>query len=153
MPPERVAHLQEKIATVKEQAGKLRRVEKQLQEAPDQQVSLTDSDARSMVISGRGMGIVGYNVQAAVDTEHHMIVAHEVTNVGHDRAHLTAMSKLAGDAIGGEKLTVLADRGYLVREVAERPRADDQLDSLLAAAIARSAIGPLTRRRRCNTGQ
>jgi hypothetical protein len=55
---------------------------------------------------------VGYNVQAAVDTEHHMIVAHEVTNVGHDRAQLTAVSKLAREAIGGEKLTVLTDRGY-----------------------------------------
>ena len=90
----------------------LRRIEQQLQAAPDQQVSLTDPDARSMATSGRGTGIVGYNVQAAVDTKHHMIVAHEVTNVGHDRAQLTAMSKLARDAIGEEQLTVLADRGY-----------------------------------------
>ena len=112
VPPERVAHLKEKIATVKEQVRKLRRIEKQLQQAPDQQVSLTDPDARSMATSGRGTGIVGYNVQAAVDTEHHMIVAHEVINVGHDRSQLNAMSKLARDAIGGEKLTVLADRGY-----------------------------------------
>jgi transposase len=112
VPAARVTHLQEKIATVKEQARRLRRIEKQLQEAPDQQVSLTDPDARSMATSGRGTGIVGYNVQAAVDARHHMIVAHEVTNVGHDRAQLTAMSKLARDAIGEEKLTVLADRGY-----------------------------------------
>src|SRR5215471_4592984 len=86
VPPERVVHLKEKIATVKEQVRKLRRIEKQLQEAPDQQVSLTDPDARSMATSGRGTGIVGYNVQTAVDTEQHMIVAHEVTNVGHDRS-------------------------------------------------------------------
>ena len=112
VPADRVAHLQEKIATVKEQARKLRRIEKQLREAPDQQVSLTDPDARSMATSGRGTGIVGYNVQAAVDTEHHMIVAHEVTNVGHDRSQLTGMSRLARDAIGEEQLTVLADRGY-----------------------------------------
>ena len=65
-----------------------------------------------MATSGRGTGIVGYNVQAVVDTEHHMIVAHEVINVGHDRSQLTAMSKLAREAIGGETLTVLADRGY-----------------------------------------
>jgi hypothetical protein len=65
-----------------------------------------------MATSGRGTGIVGYNVQAVVDTENHMIVAHEVTNVGHDRAQLTTMSKLARDAIGAERLTVLADRGY-----------------------------------------
>ena len=112
VPAARVSQLKEKIATVKEQVRKLRRIEQQLQETPDQQVSLTDPDARSMATSGRGTGIVGYNVQAAVDTEHHMIVAHEVTNVGHDRAQLTAMSKLARAAIGGEKLTVLADRGY-----------------------------------------
>src|SRR6516164_4314677 len=112
VPPERVARLQEKIATVKEQVRKLRRIDKRLQEAPDQQVSLTDPDACSMASSGRGTGIVGYNVQAVVDAEHHMIVAHEVTNVGHDRSQLAAMSKLARDAIGSERLTVLADRGY-----------------------------------------
>jgi len=112
VPADRVSHLKEKIAAVKEQVRKLRRIEEQLQEAPDQQVSLTDPDARSMATSGRGTGIVGYNVQAAVDTTHHLIVAHEVTNVGHDRAQLTAMSQLARDAIGGEELTVLADRGY-----------------------------------------
>jgi hypothetical protein len=65
-----------------------------------------------MATSGRGTGIVGYNVQAAVDTQHHMIVAHEITNVGQDRSQLTAMAKLARDAIGGGQLTVLADRGY-----------------------------------------
>ena len=112
VPAARVSHLREKIATVKEQVRKLRSIEKQLHEAPDQQVSLTDPDARSMATSGRGTGIVGYNVQAVVDTEHHMIVAHEVTNVGHDRSQLTTMSKLGRDAIGGETLTVLADRGY-----------------------------------------
>ena len=112
VPAARVSQLKEKIATVKEQVRKLRRIEQQLQETPDQQISLTDPDARSMAASGRGTGIVGYNVQVAVDTEHHMIVAHAVTNVGHDRAQLTAMSKLARDAIGGEKLMVLADRGY-----------------------------------------
>jgi transposase len=123
VPPERVAHLKEKIAAVKEQLRKLRRIERQLQEAPDQQVSLTDPDARSMATSGRGTGIVGYNVQAAVDTKQHMIVAHEVTNVGHDRSQLTAMSRLARDAIGEEQLTVLADRGYFdgeeIRQCAE----------------------------------
>src|SRR5512135_491630 len=123
VPAERVTHLKEKIATVKEQVRKLRRIEQQLQEAPDQQVSLTDPDARSMATSGRGTGIVGYNVQAAVDAEHHMIVAHEVTNVGQDRSQLSAMSRLARAAIGSEKLTVLVDRGYFdgeeIRQCAE----------------------------------
>jgi transposase len=123
LPAERVSQLKEKIARVKEQVRKLRRIKERLHEAPDQQVSLTDPDARSMATSGRGTGVVGYNVQAAVDTRQHMIVAHEVTNVGHDRSQLTAMSKLARDAIGGGALTVLADRGYFngeeIRQCAE----------------------------------
>ena len=96
--------------------AQLAKIEKRLLQTPDQQISLTDPDARSMATSGRGTGIVGYNVQAAVDTEHHMIVAHEVTNVGHDRAHLAAMAKSAQQATGREKMTVLADRGYFKGE-------------------------------------
>ena len=76
------------------------------------QVSLTDPDARSMATSGKGTGIVGYNVQIAVDAEHHLIVAHDVTNVGSDRAQLTAMSRKARAASGCEEVTVLADRGH-----------------------------------------
>ena len=85
---------------------------KQVEAAPDKQVSLTDPDARSMATSGKGTGIVGYNVQIAVDAEHHLIVAHDVTNVGSDRAQLTAMSRKARAASGCEEVTVLADRGY-----------------------------------------
>ncbi len=50
--------------------GKLEAYEKQMLASPDQQVSLTDPDSRSMATSGRGSGVVGYNVQVAVDTEH-----------------------------------------------------------------------------------
>ena len=96
----RVEHLKEKLARVKEQMGTLREIEQQLNEAPDQQVSLTDPDARSMATSGRGTGIVGYNVQTAVDTKHHLIVAHEVTNVGHDRTQLAAWRSRRKTAIG-----------------------------------------------------
>jgi hypothetical protein len=63
----------------------LKVMEQTVQDAPDQQVSLTDPDARSMATSGKGTAVVGYNVQTAVDAEHHLIVAHEVTNQGHDR--------------------------------------------------------------------
>ena len=77
---------------MKAQTNRLRQIEQQLNEAPDQQVSLTDPDARSMATSGRGTGIVGYNVQTAVDTKHHLIVTHEVTNVGHDRTQLADMA-------------------------------------------------------------
>jgi transposase len=111
----RVEHLKDKLARVKEQAGTLRQIEQQLTESPDQQVSLTDPDARSMATSGRGTGIVGYNVQTAVDTKHHLIVAHEVTNVGHDRTQLADMATQAKEAVGRD-ITVLADRGYFKGE-------------------------------------
>ena len=83
-----------------------------VQAASDQQISLTDPDARAMATSGKGTGIVGYNVQAAVDAKHHLIVAHEVTNVGHDRGQLANMAGQAQAAMGQVHLTVLADRGY-----------------------------------------
>ena len=112
VPEERVKHLKEKIATVRKQMKKLKGIEQVLEKAPDHQVSLTDPDARSMATSGRGTGIVGYNVQTAVDTEKHLIVAHDVVNDGHDRAQLSSMSKQAKEATGIEEPQVLADRGY-----------------------------------------
>ena len=87
--------------------------EKQMLASPDQQISLTDPDSRSMATSGRGSGMVGYNVQTAVDTEHHLIVAHEVTNVGHDRAQLADMAEQSqSGAASWSKLEAVADRGY-----------------------------------------
>lgn len=80
--------------------------------APGQQISLTDPDSRSMATSGRGSGMVGYNVQIAVETEHHLIVAHDVTNEGHDRAQLARMADKAKEALGVDKLEAVADRGY-----------------------------------------
>jgi hypothetical protein len=90
----------------------LAQVGKQLQEQPDRQLSVTDPDARSMATSGRGSGIVGYNVQVAVDAKHHLIVEHEVTNVGNDHGHLGRMAVSAKRAMARPKLKVLADRGY-----------------------------------------
>ena len=83
---------------------------------PDGQISLTDPDARSIATSGRGTGMVGYNVQTAVDTTHHLIVAHEVANIGNDRSQLANMSEQAREATGIEKLAVVADRGYFSGE-------------------------------------
>lgn len=104
--------LQDKVAALREQVRQFCAMEKTIKDAPDQQVSLTDPDARSMATSGKGSGIVGYNVQAAVDTRHHLIVAHEVTNLGYDRGQLSGMARQAREAMGHEALTVIADRGY-----------------------------------------
>ena len=87
--------LKEKIEKLKQEMRRLAVLEVDMLATPDQQISLTDPDARSMATSGRGSGIVGYNIQVAVDTKHHLIVTHEVTNVGTDRSQL-------GDAGTGE---------------------------------------------------
>lgn len=108
----RTQHLERKVETMREQMRRLDAIEKQLACVPDGQISLTDKDARSMATSGRGSGIVGYNVQAAVETKHHFIVAHQVTNVGHDRTQLARMAKAAREAMQKRKLTAIADRGY-----------------------------------------
>jgi len=104
--------LKEKIAGLRRQMRALKVMEQTVQDAPDQQVSLTDPDARSMATSGKGTATVGYNVQIAVDAEHHLIVAHEVTNQGYDRHQLAPMALKAQQAMGCEKITALADRGY-----------------------------------------
>ena len=107
----KTANINEKITALKQRMRDLKALEVQMLETPDKQISLTDPDARSMT-SGKGTGTVGYNVQTAVDAKHHLIVAHEVTNVGTDRNQLSKMAKQARAAIDTEDLTVVADRGY-----------------------------------------
>jgi transposase len=104
--------LKEKLAKLKEEMAKLATIEAQMLASPDQQVSLTDPDSRSMATSGRGSGVVGYNVQVAVDTEHHLIIAHEVTNSGSDRSQLANMAKQAKAVLQADELAAVADRGY-----------------------------------------
>jgi transposase len=104
--------LKEKLAKLKEEMARLAAIEAQMLASPDQQVSLTDPDSRSMATSGRGSGVVGYNVQVVVDTEHHLIVAHEVTNSGSDRSQLANMAKQAKAVLQTEELAAVADRGY-----------------------------------------
>jgi transposase len=106
----KTARLRDKIAALKQQMQQLKELEVRMLAAPDQQISLTDPDARSM--NTRGSGIVGYNVQTAVEAKNHLIVAHEVTNVGTDRSHLATMAEQARAAMGTKELTVIADRGY-----------------------------------------
>ena len=104
--------INEKLEKLKSEMTKLDAIEKQVLASPDQQLSLTDPDSRSMATSGRGSGVVGYNVQVAVDTENHLIVAHEVTNVGTDRAQLANTAQAAKAALEVDKLEAVADRGY-----------------------------------------
>src|ERR1700730_3442508 len=87
----KTSRLKEKIEKLKEEMQRLELLKGKMLVTPDQQISLTDPDARSMATGGRGSGVVGYNVQTAVDTTHHLIVAHEVTNVGTDRKQLSNM--------------------------------------------------------------
>ena len=109
-PSEDSRSIEEKIAALKEEMDRLKKFEVRMLEAPDKQLSLTDPDARSM--KSRGSGIVGYNVQTAVDATHHLIVAHEVTNVGSDRRQLSKMANKVKTELQTETLTVVADRGY-----------------------------------------
>ena len=111
-PEAKVTRLKDKITKLKEEIERLNAINAELIASEDKQISLTDPDARSMATSGRDTGIVGYNVQTAVDTENLLIVAHEVTNIGTDRRQLAKMAKQARAEIGSAALNVVADRGY-----------------------------------------
>ncbi|MBB3952485.1 hypothetical protein GGQ76_003804 [Aureimonas jatrophae] len=89
----RTSRLNERIEALRQQMRSLQAMAKNVELAPDRQVSLTDPDARAMATHGKGTGLVGYNVQAAVDTDSHIVVAHEVTNLGHDRTQLANMGR------------------------------------------------------------
>ena len=108
----KTAHLKGKLAKLASEVERLKAIEKEMLASADQQVSLTDPDSRSMATSGRGSGVVGYNVQVAVDTKHHLIVTHEVTNTGSDRSQLANMASQAKDVLGADHLDAVADRGY-----------------------------------------
>jgi hypothetical protein len=110
LPTDDAKTLQSKIGRLKEEMARLKKLEVRMLEAPDKQLSLTDPDARSM--KSRGTGVVGYNVQSAVDSKHHLIIAHQVTNVGSDRSQLSPMAKEAKAVLDVEQLDAVADRGY-----------------------------------------
>jgi transposase len=112
----KTTRLKEKVAKLKKEMRRLHGLKARMLATPDQQVSLVDPDSRSMATSGRGSGVVGYNVQVAVDIEHHLIIAHEVTNVGSDRAQLARMAKETKATLERANLDVIADRGYFSSE-------------------------------------
>src|SRR4249920_135170 len=116
VPEAKTARLKSKIEKLKEEIIRLNAINAEMMKSEDKQISLTDPDARSMATSGKDTGIVGYNVQIAVDTKNHLIVAHEVTNVGTDRHQLSNMAEQARTAMGVETLDAVADRGYYTGE-------------------------------------
>jgi transposase len=113
---DKATQLREKIAVLDKRMQHLKAIETLVQATPDKQISLTDPDARSMATSGKGTGIVGYNVQTVVEARHHLIVAHDVTNLGNDRSQLAAMAQQAQAATGCQDLDVRADKGYVKGE-------------------------------------
>lgn len=109
----KTARLGTKIRELRQKMKDLEGTRSHLRTLADGQISLTDPDARAMSThSNMGTAMVGYNVQAAVDAKHHLIVAHDVTNVGHDRAQLSKMARAAREAMGRKRIKALADRGY-----------------------------------------
>jgi hypothetical protein len=116
VPEAKITRLNEKIATLRQEIQRLNALNAQMMQTEDKQISLTDPDSRSMATSGRGSGVVGYNVQVAVDTEHHLIVMHEVTNAGTDRSQLAHVAKETKATLEVENLDVVADRGYFNSE-------------------------------------
>ena len=121
----RTTRLNEKIAKLKQEMQRLEALDIRRLETPAQQISLTDPDLRSMTTSGRGSGVVGYNVQTAVDTKHHLIITHDVTNVGTDRSQLARIAKKTKATLEVDELDVVADRGYFnSEEILECDEAD-----------------------------
>ena len=127
--------LREKIETLRGQMRRMDRIREELKTAPDEQISETDPDARSMISQAKGTGMVGYNVQAAVDTKHHLIVTHEVTNEGSDRAQLSKMATAARDEMGKTKMEAIADRGYF---------SSNEIKATLEAGITPLVPKPMT---------
>lgn len=112
----RTTRLKEKVEKLRSEMHRMQVLAQEVEAAPDKQISLTDPDARSMATSGKGTGMVGYNVQTAVDAQHHLIVDHQVTNIGNDRSQLATMAKRARTAMHAEHVEVVADRGYFSGE-------------------------------------
>jgi transposase len=112
----RIGRLTERLGALRRQMRQLQVMERVVADAPDHQVSLTDPDAWAMATNGKGTGMVGYNVQTVVDAKHHLIIVHEVTNVGHDKHQLANMARQTKEVTGANGLTVLADRGYFSGE-------------------------------------
>ena len=142
----KTAHLKEKLVKLESEMQRLAAMEKLMLASPDQQISLTDPDSRSMATSSRGSGVVGYNVQVAVDTKHHLIVAHEVTNEGSDRAQLANIACQAKEALGVDELQAVADRGYFNSDEGQKQTSRSEISMSALPPKADIARRPLDAR-------
>ncbi len=116
LPESRMERILRKLEHLQKEAARYRSIEHRMDETGETQVSLSDPDARSMATTARMPRIVGYNVQTAVEADHHLIVAHEVTMLGFDRDALSMMTTAANDVMTTDQLTAIADKGYYKSE-------------------------------------
>ncbi len=115
LPEARMERTLRKLEHLQKEAVRYRSIEQRMDETGETQISLSDPDARSMATTARMPRIVGYNVQTAVEADHHLIVAHEVTMLGFDRDALSMMAAAANDVMTTDQLTAIADKGYYKR--------------------------------------
>src|ERR1700694_1702775 len=86
----------------------------------DQAQALAASGLKQLVVTEPGAKVsrapqghaVAYNAQIAVDAEHKLIVAFELTNEGNDQQQLHPMAVQGKQAVGADAVTVVADTGY-----------------------------------------
>jgi len=112
VPASKAALLTGRIEALRARIQCLAALEAKLVASGENQISLTDPDARAMTSKSHSAYTVGYNVQSAVDTKHHLIVTHKVTNIGIDKDQLSPMAGQARDALDARTIEVLADKGY-----------------------------------------
>lgn len=108
----RLSRVIKKLAHYRKEARTLRAIEERMDGSGETQVSLTDPDCRAMATTSKQPRVVGYNVQSVVETKHHLIVAHEVTNHGYDRDALAMMAHAAKDVMASDAIEAIADKGY-----------------------------------------
>ncbi len=116
VPISQIVRTSRKLANLNKEAKRYRSVEQRMDETGETQVSLSDPDARAMTTTARMPRVVGYNVQTAVEVKHHLIVAHEVTNLGYDRDALSMMAVAARNAMETDEIEAIADKGYYKSE-------------------------------------
>jgi transposase len=111
-PGARLSRVIKKLAHYRKEAETLRAIEQRMDSTGETQISLTDPDCRAMATTSKQPRVVGYNVQSVVETKHHLIVAHEVTNLGYDREALSMMAHAAKDVMASGEIEAIADKGY-----------------------------------------